>query len=395
MGRAVVYFQSGGPTSIINTSLYGVIMEARKHSEFSKILGSRYGVEGLLNDELIDLNQESQEEIDLLLQTPGAILGSSRKKLPKEDGPIYDQIIATLEKRDVGYLLVNGGNDSMDTCDKLGTIFSQRGLDIKVIGIPKTVDNDLYGSDHSLGFPSAAKYACNAVMGAIEDLKAYKKGKVLIVELMGRDTGWLTASTFALPKENRPDFFLLPELPFEKGELLEKVKKVYEAKGRCVIACSEGVHIERKEGVTDEFGHASLEGSAHQIEAWVKQLGFATRSMSLSIPQRSASFLLSSVDRKEAIRCSEFAVKSLLKGQTKAAVGIRRVSSNPYQSEPILLPCHDVANAVRGIPTKYLKDIQAMDGSFLEYMRPLLSGEPDVVYENGLLRYSRFLYIKP
>ncbi|MCR4562676.1 MAG: diphosphate--fructose-6-phosphate 1-phosphotransferase [Bacilli bacterium] len=397
MGRALVYFQSGGPTSVINTSLFGVIREARLHKEFSKILGSRYGVEGLIDDHLVDLNKESDRDIMLLLQTPGAILGSSRKKLPDEDGEIYDKIVATLLKHDVGYVLVNGGNDSMDTCNKLGKIFEKRGLDIKVLGIPKTVDNDLNGSDHSLGFPSAAKFIANAVHAAVMDLLAYKKGKVLIVEMMGRDTGWLTTVPAVLEERTRPDIFLIPEIPFDKELFIKNVKEIYERKGNCVIAVSEGLEISRGDLPTDEFGHAALSGVSDRIDEIIKaELGYGTRIMNLSLTQRSAPYLTSLVDQEEAIDCSKFAVNSLLKGYTRKAIAIKRMITNStrYQYEPVLIDTGEVANNVRKMPTSYIKDMTKVDESFTDYLAPLIRGEIELHYYHGVLEMSHFQYIK-
>ena len=212
MSKAMVYIQSGGPTSVINTSFYGAIMEAKKHPEISHIYGSLNGIEGLLTDNLIDIGKEDQEQLDLLLQTPGSILGTSRHKLPKDfHDEEYETILKTCEKHNIGYVFVNGGNDSMDTCMKLSKLCKEKGLDIKVMGVPKTVDNDLAETDHSLGFPSAAKYVINTVKEIIIDAVCYKKGKVYIIEVMGRNAGWLTAAVDLLPEGLRPDLIYLPE----------------------------------------------------------------------------------------------------------------------------------------------------------------------------------------
>src|SRR5574344_1234191 len=187
--KALVYFQSGGPTTVINCSFYGVLKEALKHEEIGDILGSRYGVEGLIDDNLVDLRKEDPEQIELLKQTPGAALGSTRHKLPKFEDPDFTKILATIKKHNIGYILVNGGNDSMDTCYKLARFFEVTQCDIRVIGIPKTVDNDLALTDHSLGFASAAKHIVNFTKMAVIDNQAYKKGKVVLVEIMGRNAG--------------------------------------------------------------------------------------------------------------------------------------------------------------------------------------------------------------
>ena len=205
--KNMVYIQSGGPTSVINTSLYGAIKEAKKHPDLiGHIYGSQHGVEGLIDDDLIDLGLEDDEQIELLLQTPGSILGTTRRKLPKDiHTPEYAAIIENIKKHNIGYVFINGGNDSMDTCNKLAKLVKELGIeDVKVIGVPKTIDNDLACTDHSLGFPSAAKFVMNSVNAFAMDANCFKKGKVHIVEIMGRDAGWLTASVDLLPEQTRP-----------------------------------------------------------------------------------------------------------------------------------------------------------------------------------------------
>ncbi|MBR0301733.1 MAG: diphosphate--fructose-6-phosphate 1-phosphotransferase, partial [Bacilli bacterium] len=230
--KAMVYIQSGGPTSVINTSLYGAIKEAQKHPEISHIYGSLNGIEGLLTDNIIDFGKEDPEQIELLKQTPGSILGTSRHKLPKDfHDEEYAKILETCEKHNIGYVFVNGGNDSMDTCYKLSLLCKEKGLDIKVMGVPKTVDNDLAITDHSLGFGSAAKYVVNTTKEIILDAVCYKKGKVYIIEIMGRNAGWLTAAVDLLPEEARPDLIYLPENKFNMQDFLKKVDALYKKKG--------------------------------------------------------------------------------------------------------------------------------------------------------------------
>ena len=231
MAKAMVYIQSGGPTSVINTSLYGAIQEAKKHPEISNIYGSLNGIEGLLTDNLIDLRKEDDEQIELLKQTPGSILGTSRHKLPKDfHDEEYKKILETCKKHDIGYVFVNGGNDSMDTCHKLSLLCKELGVDIKVMGVPKTVDNDLAETDHSLGFASAAKYVINTVKEICIDAVCYKKGKVYVIEIMGRNAGWLTAAVDLLPEGIRPDLIYLPENKFDMADFLAKVQDLYNKK---------------------------------------------------------------------------------------------------------------------------------------------------------------------
>ena len=259
--KALAYFQSGGPTTVINSSLYGVIAEAFKHPEIGGVYGSLYGVEGLIDDNLVDLRKEDLEQIELLKQTPGAALGSSRKKLPGVEDPLFAKIIDTIERRNIGYLLVNGGNDTMDTCFRLDSFFKDQKMDVKVIGIPKTIDNDLMATDHCPGYASAARHVLNFVKMAVVDGKAYRRGKIVLVEIMGRNAGWLTASADLLAEDERPDLIYLPESPFSLEGFLKDVKEVYGRKGYAVVVLSEGLDLPRKNaGGTDSFGHSSLEG---------------------------------------------------------------------------------------------------------------------------------------
>src|SRR5574344_2311551 len=225
--KALVYFQSGGPTTVINCSFYGVLKEALKHEEIGDILGSRYGVEGLIDDNLVDLRKEDPEQIELLKQTPGAALGATRHKLPKFEDPDFTKILATSKTHNIGYILINGGNDSMDTCYRLSRFFKDKGRDIKVIGINKTVDNDLMVTDHSLGYPSAAKHIINAVGMVTADAKSYTRSKVVLIEIMGRETGWLTAAVDLLPEDRRPDLIYIPEMKWDEDQFIKDVQSIY------------------------------------------------------------------------------------------------------------------------------------------------------------------------
>ena len=316
--KALAYFQSGGPTTVINSSLYGVIAEAFKHPEIGGVYGSLYGVEGLIDDNLVDLRKEDLEQIELLKQTPGAALGSSRKKLPGVEDPLFAKIIDTIERRNIGYLLVNGGNDTMDTCYRLDSFFKDQKMDVKVIGIPKTIDNDLMATDHCPGYASAARHVLNFVKMAVVDGKAYRRGKIVLVEIMGRNAGWLTASADLLAEDERPDLIYLPESPFSLEGFLKDVKEVYDRKGYAVVVLSEGLDLPRKNaGGTDSFGHSSLEGvSIHLAEAIKEKLGIGVRSMELSLPQRADPILASKIDIEEAILLGKEAVKALLAGES-------------------------------------------------------------------------------
>ncbi len=394
MKKAIVYIQSGGPTSVINSSLYGALKEAMKHKDvFSGFYGSLHGIEGLIDDKLIDLEKEDSKEIELLLQTPGAILGTTRYKLPKDlHDERYLKIIETLKKHNIGYVFVNGGNDSMDTCHKLHLLFKELNLDIKAIGIPKTVDNDLAHTDHSLGYGSAAKYVINTVKEICIDASCYKKGKVFVIEIMGRNAGWLTASVDLLPEHTRPDLIYLPENKFDLEQFLKDVEKIHKEKGYAIAAISEGIEFERdmSNARIDSFGHAQLGGVAADLCLTIeKKLDLPTRAIELSLPQRAYAPLLSKIDQEEAIKCGAFAVKKALEGASGKMITIQRLSSKPYKYEFQDVDISSVANEERKIPASMMKDKHSMDASFKEYALPLIQGEVKVEYENGILKSTK------
>lgn len=395
----MVYIQSGGPTSVINSSLYGAIKEAELHpEEISGIYGSLHGIEGLLCDDLIDLGKEDKNTIELLKQTPGSILGTSRHKLPKDyHDKEYSLIIDTLKKHNIGYVFVNGGNDSMDTCAKLSALCKELGLDIKVMGVPKTVDNDLAETDHSNGFGSAAKYIINTVKEIIIDAKCYKKGKVFIIEIMGRNAGWLTAAVDLLPEGLRPDLIYLPENKFDLEKFLGNVKSLYEKKGNAIAAISEGIIFERDESNVrvDSFGHKQLGGAAADLAKIVEsRLDLPTRSIELSLPQRAYSFLTSKVDQDETIMCGRLAVQKALEGMSGHMIAIKRVSSKPYQVRFEPVDITKIANVERRVPTSMMVDDTRMADSFKEYCLPLIQGEIPVEYENGVIKSAVLKKVK-
>lgn len=397
--KNMVYIQSGGPTSVINTSFYGAIKEAKKHKDLiDNIYGSQHGIEGLIFDDLIDINQEDDEQIELLLQTPGSILGTTRRKLPKDiNDPVYGQIIENLKKHEIKYVFVNGGNDSMDTCYKLSLLVKQLGLDIIVVGVPKTIDNDLAATDHSLGFPSCAKFVINTVNALIKDACCFMVGKVHIVEIMGRDAGWLTAAPDVLPEGNRPHLFYLPENKFDLDKFLEEVKEVYEREGYAMVCISEGIQFPRDMSNVrvDGFGHAQLGGAAADLCHIVEdKLNLPTRAVELSLTQRACPVFVSQVDRDEAIKTGETAVKAALAGETGKMVVFKRVSNHPYEIKYELVDLSKVANAVSLIPASMMKDATRMDESYREYIRPLINGEVTLKCKDGVALLANFKRVK-
>lgn len=393
--KNMVYIQSGGPTAVINSSLYGAIREAQKHKDrIGRILGSNHGIEGLIYDDLFYLDEEDDKQIELLKQTSGAILGSTRIKLPKDyHDDIYYKITENIKKHNIGYIFINGGNDSMDTCHRISELTKELGLDVHVIGVPKTIDNDLAVTDHSLGFGSAAKYVVNAIAQISIDARAFKKGKVHIIEVMGRSAGWLTASTDLLPEDVRPDLIYLPEMTFTVGKFLEDVKNIYDKKGSVIIALSEGVIFDRAVGNAhvDAFGHAQLEGVGVELADYVEnELKLPHRCIELSVPQRAFAPMISKVDQKEAIKTGAEAVKAALRGEKGKMIVLHRLSNTPYKIEYLSEDVGLIANAVRMIPERFIHDSTRMDKEFQDYMLPLIQGEVKVEYENGIIKFAHF-----
>jgi len=394
MKKSLVYFQSGGPTAIINTSFYGVIKEAKKHEEIDGIYGSLNGVEGLLNDRLIDLRKEDEDQIELLKQTPAAALGTTRYKLSGDiQHDDYQRILETVKKRNIGYMLVNGGNDSMDTCYKLSRFFAKVGYDCKVMGIPKTIDNDLAFTDHCLGFPSAAKYVMQSVQDIALDNAVYPKSKFVIVEVMGRHAGWLTAAAAAIEDEDlRPDYIFLPEEKFDLDFFLDKAKEVFEKKKRALFVVSEGIETQLpKENVQlDSFGHMQLGGVSSRLANIVSdRLGYSTRPIEFSLLQRAGTLNITAVDQKEAIKVSEKAVKSIVAGKTGYMVIIDRKPGGEYKTSLKLKRLHNIANVEHKLNEEWLKDIHGEGKLIREYIRPLVKDTVKFKFENGTTAYTK------
>ena len=358
-----------------------------------------HGIEGLMVDELIDISREDPEQIELLLQTPGSILGTTRRKLPQNIHSIeYQFIIENLIKHEIKYVFVNGGNDSMDTCFKLSQLVKEMNLDITVIGVPKTIDNDLACTDHSLGFPSAAKFVINSISAMAKDAQCFQVGKIHVFEIMGRNAGWLTAAADLLPEDTRPDLFYIPEKEFKIDEFLKEVKEVYDRKGYALVAVSEGIQGPRSGSRVqrvDGFGHAQLGGAAsslcHVIEA---TLDLPTRSVEFSLTQRAFPAMISKVDREEAIATGELAVKTALEGRTGKMIITKRLSSNPYKAELRLCDLREVANAEAVITPDLMQDKTRFSDKFREYLRPLIEGEVEIKYVNGIAQMAEWKKVK-
>ena len=404
---ACIFGQSGGPTSVINASAYGVFKTALESPSITRVLGAAHGVKGILQDQLYDMAKEDPAELALLRSTPSSALGSCRYKLmpAEEDERDYARILEIFKKYDVRYFFYNGGNDSMDTCNKVSKYLLQKGYECRVIGVPKTIDNDLCGTDHCPGYGSAAKYIAASMAEIRQDAYVYDTGAVTVVECMGRNAGWLTAAA-ALPARigQGPDLLYLPESDFDLERCLADIRRVWEAQGSCLVALSEGVRdgagkylAEYGSDVsTDAFGHKQMGGAAAYLAAEVKRrLGAKTRAIEFSLLQRCAAHLASAADVREAEELGAEAVRAALRGETDKMVALRRVSDEPYRAELTLEPLTVVANAEHKFPAEWLlPDGGGVTEDFFRYALPLIAGEPDYRWENGLPRFARLKKVR-
>lgn len=393
----IIYGQSGGPTSVINSSAYGLIKEAKKHQDkIDKIYAMHFGIEGLLNEDIIDLTSLQDDELKKLLTTPGAAFGSNRYKLNDEisDKEKYDKIISIFDKYNIHYFFYNGGNDSMETILKISNYAKKIGYKLNSIGIPKTIDNDLCEMDHSPGYPSALRYIANSVSQIYYDDKSYLSGRVNIVEIMGRNAGWLTAGTkLAELNGAKVDLIYVPEVPFSLEDFLNKVIEIYNKKRHCLVCISEGIRNKHGKLIgtlkeeEDAFGHAQLGGvSVYLAHLISEKLKIKTRYFELSLLQRSNSIIPSCVDIKEAMMVGKKALLAALKGKTGKLIAIKRISSSPYKVRYVSLDIDKVANKERSLPLKYInKEGNNITDEFLEYATPLIKDKKG----NGLFDVFR------
>ncbi len=399
MKKALVYFQSGGPTAVINTSMYGVIKQALKEEKVGDILGSLHGIEGLLNDNLIDLRKEDPREIELLKQTPAAALGTTRYKLSSDiNHEDYQKILNTCKKHNIGYLLVNGGNDSMDTCHKISMFFEKVGYDCNVIGIPKTIDNDLAFTDHCLGFPSAARFVVQSVQDIALDNRVYPKSKIVIVEIMGRHAGWLTAATAVIDDPAlKPDKIYVPEQHFDIDEFCETARRVYEEKGSALFVISEGIetYLPTDHKAVDSFGHVQLGGVSTLLANEINhRYGYPTRPIEFSLLQRAGTEYITKVDQKEAIKVSEKAVKAVVSGKTNKMVVIKRLEGEKYRVKYELKDLANIANVEHKLSEELIADMHGSGEKLREYLLPLIEEPIKLEYKDGRSEYTKLKKIR-
>ena len=401
---ALIFAQSGGPTSVINSSAAGVFIEGLKSDMITAVYGAAHGIKGILNEEMYDIGKEDEKELLLLKNTPSSAMGSVRYKLKDAsvDDTDYKRLLEVFKKYDVRYFFYNGGNDSMDTCNKISKYMAKSGYDINVIGVPKTIDNDLYGTDHCPGFASAAKFIATTIMEINLDAKVYDTGMICIIEAMGRNAGWLTASAkLANAKGYGADLIYLPEVPFSVDKFVEDVKGVLaKNNNKCIVCLSEGIHDENgtligevlgKAGARDSFGHAQLGGVAANLANIIKEkTGVKTRAIELSLMQRCAAHCASKTDIEETFEAGKQAVRAAVSGETDKMVCYARKAGDKYECEYKLLPLELAANTEKTVPLEWITDNgTGISDEFVKYALPLIQGDPECVKEDGLPRFAR------
>lgn len=412
MKKNAIVGQSGGPTAVINASLYGVVYEALNREDvFGNVYGMINGIEGFLHDQLMDMKPlDASGELELIKTTPGSYLGSCRYKLPEDlNDAVYPELFEKFEKYNIGYFFYIGGNDSMDTVSKLSRYAASVNSDIRFMGLPKTIDNDLILTDHTPGFGSAAKYVASTVREIAIDASVYdNKQSVTIVEIMGRHAGWLTAaSALARKFENdNPVLIYLPEVAFDQDAFIEKIKSCLETTSNLVVCISEGIHtadgtficeLGSEVGV-DTFGHKMLTGSGKYLENLVKErLGVKVRSVELNVSQRCSSAMLSKADQKEAIASGSFGVTAAIKGETGKMVAFKRQSPLTLDADYVLNyateDVNEICNKEKTVPLEWIsEDGSDVTEAFLAYARPLVRGNVSVPTDEDDL--PKFAYRK-
>ena len=398
---AAIIGQSGGPSAVINASAYGVIKTALESDCITKVYGAHHGIMGVLNDRLMVMDEEDPAELELLLHTPSSALGSCRYKIadPETDDTDFKRILEIFRKYNVRYFFYNGGNDSMDTCNKISRYMESVGYECRVMGVPKTIDNDLYGTDHCPGFASAAKYIATSCMEINKDARVYDNGMITVVEIMGRHAGWLAASAaLATEYASGPDLIYLPERDFDMDKFLADVDALYKKNGKVFVAVSEGIHYadgtfvsEAKTSATDGFGHVQLGGLAAMLAEVIKQhTGAKVRGIELSLLQRCGAHLASATDVDEAYNAGREAVIQAVSGVTGQMVAFEReYIDGKYHCTMVLLPLSSVANYEKKVPQEWINEEgNGLKKEFIDYVLPLIQGEPKLPLVDSLPRYA-------
>ena len=400
---ALMFAQSGGPTSVINASAAGVFIEGLKSPEITAVYGAAHGIRGVLDEQFYDMGKEDMKELELLKYTPSSALGSVRYKLKDAsvDDTDYKRILEVFKKYNVRYFFYNGGNDSMDTCNKISKYLATSGYDCNVIGVPKTIDNDLYGTDHCPGFASAARYIATTIMEINLDAKVYDTPMVCVIECMGRHAGWLTAAAkLASVNGLGADLIYLPEVDFDVDKFVEDVKAVCAKNGnKCIAVVSEGIKNKEgtficelvSQGARDSFGHAQLGGVAATLANIIKEkTGYKTRGIELSLMQRCGAHLASATDVEETFEAGKAAVRAAIAGETDKMVCYVRKDSENYEIEYKLLPLELAANTEKTVPLEWITDNNTnISDEFIKYALPLIQGDAKAPLENSLPRFAK------
>lgn len=400
MKKNVIVGQSGGPTAVINASLYGVVYEAlNREDACGTVYGMINGIEGFLAGKVMDMEPlERSGELELIKTTPGSYLGSCRYKLPEDlSDEVYPKLFEKFEEYGIGYFFYIGGNDSMDTVSKLSRYAQEHASDIRFIGIPKTIDNDLVHTDHTPGFGSAAKYVASTVREIAVDASVYdNKKSVTIIEIMGRHAGWLTAAS-ALARKfdgDNPLLIYLPETAFDTEQFLDDVREALEKVSNVVVCISEGINdgkgtficeLASSVGV-DTFGHKMLTGSGKYLENLVKEkIGVKVRSVELNVSQRCSSSMLSGTDHKEAIASGAYGVKCAIEGETGKMIAFRRLPGGDYRTDYVTEDVNEICNQEKTVPAEWITDNGSnVSGEFVQYALPLIQGAVTVPEKDGL-----------
>ena len=399
MKKNIIVGQSGGPTAVINGSLYGVVSEGLKQTGVSRVYGMINGIEGILHDHYMDIGAlDSTNELELVRTTPGAYLGSCRYKLPENlSDPVYSQLFEKFDEKDIGYFFYIGGNDSMDTVSKLSRYAAKIGSDIRFIGVPKTIDNDLVETDHTPGYGSAAKYVATVVREIATDATVYdNKQSVTIVEVMGRHAGWLTAASMLARKfgGDNPVLIYLPEVAFDQDAFIEKVKECLKTTPNLVVCISEGINDGKGTFICeyasdvgiDNFGHKMLTGSGKYLENLVKEkIGIKVRSIELNVCQRCSCAHLARVDLDEAVNAGIYAVHAALEGATGKMITFVRNKSVPYELSYGTADVNIICNKEKPVPTEWIiNEGSDISDAFIDYARPLTQGYVELPTKNGI-----------
>jgi 6-phosphofructokinase 1 len=387
--------QSGGPTAVINASVAGVVNEALNYECIEEIYGGLNGVLGILNEDLIDLANESQQAIRGLQYTPGAALGTCRYKLKKDSD--FERVLKVFEAHNIRYFFYAGGNDSQDTANKISKLAQEKGYELRVIGIPKTIDNDLVATDHCPGYGSVIKHISTLVREMACDHESMGQGDMVsILEVMGRNAGWIAAGASLAKRRDKPNdpphLIYLPEVAFNPEKFKVDVQRVLSKERYCMIVVGEGLidaagnYVHASSGATDAFGHNQLGGAGDYLRELVETtLGVKARTAKFGISQRSAATHVSKTDSDEAVMAGQAAVKAAISGVTDKMVTLIRSEADHYVCETGLTDLEEVANGVKSIPTDWInEDGTSMSFQFVKYASPLIQGEVSVPYDNGL-----------